>query len=292
MKLCLMTEIEIFKFKGLKEMNLIGKNTRRFDAIRFFAFLICFVSLTINSTAQKNLTNDDLSQQLMAPMPVQNPYGNGNITCSELNNSADSMFAHITADNEFKLDFNPPAGASSYAFINSGSSQQVNPLMAQNPNSSISINRNDRTFAFASDKTITAVIVKGGSINNGGGVNVYTFPLGAVSGSGFTTIDSRFDISHISFCFQSNTAPTAAEVTVSGRVTNGKRGIPNAHVYLTDQNGETKIVTTNSLGYYQLTSVIVGRIYIMHVLSKRHTFQPKVLTVNEEIAELNFASEQ
>lgn len=275
-------------------MNLIGKNSPNFNTIRFFAFLICFVAMTINSTAQKaiNLTNDDLSQQLMAPAPIQNPGGNGNITCQELNASADSMFAHINADNQFKLDFNPPAGASFYPFINSGSSQEVTPMLAQNPFSGVTINRNGNGFSFVSDKTITAVIVKGGSISNGGGVNVYTFPLGAVSGSGFTTINSQFGISHISFCFQTNTAPTAAEVTVAGRVTNGIRGIANARVYLTDHNGATRTAITNSLGYYQFTSVIVGRSYVMNILSKRYTFAPKAFTLNEEVDQLNFAAEQ
>ncbi|MDQ4120514.1 MAG: carboxypeptidase-like regulatory domain-containing protein [Acidobacteriota bacterium] len=242
--------------------------------------------MTINSTAQ------EASQQLLAPSVIQNPDGNGNITCKELNDSNDSMFAHIQLDNELKLDFNPPSGTSSYPFINSyGGNQQVSPVLAQIPNSSITINRNGNSFAFISDKTITAVIVKGGSINNGGGANVYTFPTGTLMATGLTTINSQFGISHISFCFQSQTAPTAAEVTVAGQVTNGKRGIANAQVYLTDQNGETKTAVTNSFGYYQFRDVAVGQTYSVNVLSKRHLFAPQVITVNEEIAELNFTTE-
>lgn len=111
-------------------------------------------------------------------------------------------------------------------------------------------------------------------------------------GSGLTTINSQFGISHISFCFQSQTAPTAAEVTVAGRVMNGKRGIGNAQVYLTDQNGETKTAHTNGLGYYQFIGVGVGKTYTMNILSKRYLFSPRVITINEELAELNFNAEQ
>ena len=278
-------------------MNLIErKNSVQVSAIRFFALVICIAAMTVNSTAQKliNLTTaQDASQQLSAPMTIQNPSGNGNITCKELNDSSDYIFAHILMDNELKLDFNPPAGISSYPFINSnGGNLQVSPILAQNPNSSVSVKRTGNSFDFTSDKMITAVIVKGGSIENGGGVNVYAFPIGTQTGVGLTTINSQFGISHINFCFQSQTAPTAAEVTVAGRVMNGKRGIANAQVYLTDQNGETKTAHTNSFGYYQFLEVGVGKTYTINILSKRYLFSPKVITINEELAELNFNAEQ
>lgn len=278
-------------------MNLIErKNSGHINAIRFFALIICIAAMTINSTAQKliNLTTtEEASQQLVAPTLIQNPGGNGNITCKELNDSTDSLFAHIQLDNELKLDFNPPAGISMYPFTNSyGGNQQVTPILAQIPNSSVSINRTGNSFNFTSDKTITAVIVKGGSIENGGGVNVYTYATGTQIGAELTTINAQFGISHLSFCFQSQAVPTAAEVTVAGRVTNGKRGIANAQVYLTDQNGETKTAFTNSLGYYQFKNVGVGQSYTVNVLSKRYLFSPKVITINEEITELNFTAEQ
>ena len=278
-------------------MNLIErKNFVQVSAIRFFALVICIAAMTVNSTAQKliNLTTtQDASQQMSAPALIQNPGGNGNITCKELNDSSDYMFAHILLDNELKLDFNPPTGISSYPFINSnGGNQQVTPTLAQNPYNSVKINRTGNSFNFTSDKMITTVIVKGGSIENGGGVNVYSYPIATQIGAGLTTINSQFGISHISFCFQSQTVPTAAEVTVAGRVTNGKRGIGNAQVYLTDQNGETKTAHTNSLGYYQFLEVGVGKSYTVNILSKRYLFAPQVITVNEELSELNFNAEQ
>ena len=104
-------------------MNLIGrKNLGQVNVTRFFALIICIAAMTVNSTAQKiiNLTTaQEATQQLLAPTVVQNPGGNGNVTCQELNDSTDSLFAHILLDNELKLDFNPPAGTSSYPFVNS-----------------------------------------------------------------------------------------------------------------------------------------------------------------------------
>jgi hypothetical protein len=83
-------------------------------------------------------------------------------------------------------------------------------------------------------------------------------------------------------------APTAAGVTVSGRVISGKRGIALATVYLTDQNGVTRTSTTDSNGYYRFEDVEAGGTYIFNVLSKGYLFTPQVITVNEQMDELNF----
>lgn len=275
-------------------MNFIErKNYRQSSATRFFTLIICIAAMTINSMAQKSfdLMNQDAPQLTPAPMPIQNPNDNGNITCQELNYSGDYRFAHIFLNNELKLDFSPPTGTSSYSFINNNGGPQVMPLSAQNSNSSISITRTGNSFDFITNKVITAVIVKGGSINNGGGVNVYSYPAGTQGSAGLTTINSQFGISHISFCFQSSFAPTSAKVNVGGQVITGKRGVANAQVYLTGQNGETKTAMTNSLGYYQFADVRAGETYVLNVFSKRYTFSPQVVAVNEDLTELNLVAE-
>jgi hypothetical protein len=83
-------------------------------------------------------------------------------------------------------------------------------------------------------------------------------------------------------------APTAAGVTVSGRVISGKRGIALANVYLTDQNGVTRTSTTDSFGYYSFEDVQAGGTYIFNVLSKGYLFTPQVIIVTEQTDELNF----
>ena len=88
-----------------------------------------------------------------------------------------------------------------------------------------------------------------------------------------------------------SSSPTAAGATISGRVTNGKRGIARARVYLTGQNGETRTATTNSFGYFKFSEVAAGESYIFSVMSKSYTFVPRVITVNEDLDDLNFSAE-
>ena len=88
-----------------------------------------------------------------------------------------------------------------------------------------------------------------------------------------------------------SSSPTAAAVTVSGRVMNGKRGIAKAQVYLTGQNGETRTAMTNSFGYFTFSDVKAGESYIVNVSSKSYTFVPQVITINEDLDDLNFSPE-
>jgi len=87
-------------------------------------------------------------------------------------------------------------------------------------------------------------------------------------------------------------SPTAASVSVGGRVFYGKgRGISNARVILTDSNGEPRYVMTNAFGYYRFTEVAAGKTYILNVYSKRYIFEPQVVSVTEDLTELNFRAE-
>ena len=87
--------------------------------------------------------------------------------------------------------------------------------------------------------------------------------------------------------------PTAASVTVSGRVLSAvNRAVSGATVYLTDSDGVTKTARTNQLGYYRFKDVSAGRTYVFNVSSKRYSFQPQIVTVTEEIENLNFTAEQ
>lgn len=87
-------------------------------------------------------------------------------------------------------------------------------------------------------------------------------------------------------------SPTAASVTVSGRVLTPKqRGIVGAIVYLTDSHGNTRIVRTNAFGYYRFDEVSAGETYLFNVFSKSYQFTPQVITVTEEITELYFIVE-
>ncbi|MDQ4123124.1 MAG: carboxypeptidase regulatory-like domain-containing protein [Acidobacteriota bacterium] len=87
-------------------------------------------------------------------------------------------------------------------------------------------------------------------------------------------------------------AATAASVSIGGRVLGANnRPVFRALVYLTDQSGETKTAVTNAFGYYRFQDVNVGQTYTVNVLSKRYLFEPQVLTINEEIDNLNFLAQ-
>jgi hypothetical protein len=104
--------------------------------------------------------------------------------------------------------------------------------------------------------------------------------------SWLTTNPSNWALAAISIK-QSN--PTAAAVTVSGRVLNfSGRGVSRARVTITDSNGVTRSAITNFFGYFRFEEVTAGETYIFNVSAKLYSFSPQIVTVNENITELNF----
>jgi CSLREA domain-containing protein len=84
-------------------------------------------------------------------------------------------------------------------------------------------------------------------------------------------------------------APTAAGISIGGRVlVNNGRGLSNALVYLTAQSGETRTARTNPFGYYRFTDVAVGQTLIVNVFHKQYQFNPQVVSINDNIANLDF----
>ncbi|MEO6589326.1 MAG: choice-of-anchor Q domain-containing protein, partial [Pyrinomonadaceae bacterium] len=85
--------------------------------------------------------------------------------------------------------------------------------------------------------------------------------------------------------------PTAANVSISGRVFAGEQGLKNAQVVLTDQYGNRKTVLTGSFGYFNFEDLAVGETYFIRVFSKRYQFSPQVITPFEDLSEINFSAE-
>ncbi len=87
-------------------------------------------------------------------------------------------------------------------------------------------------------------------------------------------------------------APTAASVSVSGRVTaaNGN-GIRNIVVSLIDSNGQTRTTKTTSFGYYNFDEVPLGTAVIA-VSSKRFTFADptKILSLTDNLSDVDFTA--
>jgi subtilisin-like proprotein convertase family protein len=86
-------------------------------------------------------------------------------------------------------------------------------------------------------------------------------------------------------------SPTAASVSVSGRVTAGKgQGLPGATVRITGPSGQPQTTLTNSMGYYNFSEVEAGSVYTVSVSNKGYTFDPSsiVLSVEDDVGDVNF----
>ena len=86
--------------------------------------------------------------------------------------------------------------------------------------------------------------------------------------------------------------PTAAGASVFGRVLSLKgRGIANASIVVTNQNGEVRFARTNSFGYYNLSEVATGQTYIFAVKAKGYQFAPQTVSLTENLDGLNFTAQ-
>ena len=111
-----------------------------------------------------------------------------------------------------------------------------------------------------------------------------------IGGGGFLTIFTAAGVG----TFGSDIAPvfnppTAAEVTINGRVFSSYgRPVSGAIVRLTDQSGATTIAGTNSLGYFRFVNIPVGQIVTVSVTAKGGSYEPRVINLTDNIDELNF----
>jgi hypothetical protein len=96
------------------------------------------------------------------------------------------------------------------------------------------------------------------------------------------------------FVIAENLQPTAAAVTVGGRVTNGKSGVYRAQITLTDATGATRSATTNQFGYYRFTNVAAGATYFLTARAKQYVFTPEtmVLSVSDELLDADFEAQE
>jgi CSLREA domain-containing protein len=88
-------------------------------------------------------------------------------------------------------------------------------------------------------------------------------------------------------------APTAAEVTIGGRVTTANgRGIRSARITLMNADGETRIALSGAFGYFRFANVPAGETYLFTVFAKRYQFDAptRLLSVNGETDDLIFVA--
>lgn len=150
----------------------------------------------------------------------------------------------------------------------------------------------------------------GGGINSSGSAAVVTF-ANPIPVNGKINVNFLFGIQagtlrpsfapQAPLAFNINTevltrmpvAPTAASVTVSGRVVSSNgRGIANAVITMTDSAGEVHSARTNSFGYYKLEDIEVGESYIFSVKARRYHFASQVVQVIDELVNLDFTASE
>ena len=82
---------------------------------------------------------------------------------------------------------------------------------------------------------------------------------------------------------------TAAGVTVGGRVlTEDGRGLRGARVTMTDNNGVVKTTFAGASGRFQFDDVEPGQTYVVNIQSRRFSYSPQVIQVNDNIADIEF----
>lgn len=138
-------------------------------------------------------------------------------------------------------------------------------------------------------KVEQSLIASGGATNSTGGTYALVGAIGEPF-AGTTSGAAAFSVKG-GFLSDSGFAPTAAAVSISGRVSNTDGGgLVNAFVTLTDLNGNARTVLTKKFGNFRFDDVTAGEAYIITVTSRRYTFEPRVVNALENISDVNFTA--
>lgn len=149
------------------------------------------------------------------------------------------------------------------------------------------------TYLFGDQSSIVGDIsnlkvYRNNAIECGGNASCVTPATSTTNGTGTVAGKSEFSPWGIGV-----DAPTAAEVTVGGRVTqrNG-RGIFRARVTMIDSQGVSRTAHTNPFGFYRFEDVAAGEDYIFTVSHLRYQFaQPtQAQFIGEETEGINFTA--
>jgi predicted extracellular nuclease len=100
----------------------------------------------------------------------------------------------------------------------------------------------------------------------------------------------RFADHDVPVGYFSISAPSAARVSVGGRVTDSSgAGVRNARVSISRPDGGVSIALTNAFGYYQFDGVEVGHDYVMQAQSKRLAYASRIVSVGDSLSDVDFA---
>lgn len=137
-----------------------------------------------------------------------------------------------------------------------------------------------------------SVIASGGGQNASGGGNFAVAGTIGQSLAGTNQTGGTFNLRGGFWSFQAF-APTAAQVSLSGRVFSGRGSgiIRRVRIVLLDTTtGIERSVQTNPFGYYRFDELEIGRFYTVRAESSNFTFAPDnyFLALNEDREDVNF----
>ena len=141
-------------------------------------------------------------------------------------------------------------------------------------------------IATSANFTLEKSVVAGGGATSTGTTFSVTGTAGQAAAGEITGATLRMQSG---FWSANNLAPTAAGVSLSGRVSVADgRGLRGAVVYLTEASGATRMTRTGSFGFYRFDDLAAGQIVTIAVSAKLYQFEPKVLSLNESLADVDF----
>ncbi|MEO8648498.1 MAG: M36 family metallopeptidase, partial [Acidobacteriota bacterium] len=115
----------------------------------------------------------------------------------------------------------------------------------------------------------------------------------SVNGTGVWVDDIQLTGAGFLSGFTCSFAPTAAAVSVGGRVlTSGRLGISGARVTLTRSDGETISALTNAFGYYSFDDLEAGSTVTLEVTHRRYRFgqSSRVVFAGESVSSADFTA--
>ncbi len=87
--------------------------------------------------------------------------------------------------------------------------------------------------------------------------------------------------------------PTAAAVSVGGRVVRPDgQGLANAEVTLREQDGPARVASTDAEGNFRFDGVAGSQSVVLSVRSKRYSYSPQLVTLNDSAFDISFTPNQ
>ena len=118
-----------------------------------------------------------------------------------------------------------------------------------------------------------------------------TSALTRFNNEGITASPTVADTGSAIFFVNAPLSPTAAVVSISGRViTPLDLGLTNALVTLTDSHGVSKTVITGKFGGFIFRDVAAGETYILSASSKHYTYAPQIVSPTENLTDITFTT--